>query len=116
MRYYAVTEPIQPDFAYACGRIRGQFVAKAGGVEIVQEPRMGSKKEHNRPGLLVAGRRLGERRAQEVPRGVAAEMAVGVRQDCLVSSQVLTSMRGMWNGPLKMLPLAGWATVPSRCR
>ena len=23
---------------------------------------------------------------------------------------------GMWNGPLKILPFAGWATVPSRCK
>lgn len=26
------------------------------------------------------------------------------------------SMRGKWNGPLYRLPLAGWLTVPSRCR
>ena len=32
------------------------------------------------------------------------------------SSIDLVIMRGMWNGPLKRLPFAGWATVPSRCR
>ena len=34
----------------------------------------------------------------------------------LASSMDLVIIRGMWNGPLKRLPFAGCATVPSRCR
>ena len=32
------------------------------------------------------------------------------------SITLLMSIRGIWKGPLKILPLAGCATVPSRCR
>ena len=32
------------------------------------------------------------------------------------SSMDFVIIRGMWNGPLKRLPFAGCATVPSRCR
>ena len=116
LRYIALAQAVEADLADTGGRIRRQSCAQNRLVERIRVPRVRAEEQPQPSARTGGGRRFGERLAKKVARRIADEMAVGVCQRSFVSSQAFTSIRGMWNGPLKMLPFAGCATVPSRCR